>query len=91
MNIVLVNINRTINISDVRIFYFLKRLINFDTFVNMVDEEPCKRINLKENEFGGLIGNFAGQFLRDRVGDGFAGQLIGNIFGGGDNRQSGQG
>ncbi|KHN79985.1 hypothetical protein Tcan_07119 [Toxocara canis] len=49
------------------------------------EEDQCVAVKVRENEFSGLIGNLAGNLIRDKVGGG-AGQLLGgladNVFGG---------
>ncbi|RCN39845.1 calpain family cysteine protease, partial [Ancylostoma caninum] len=53
---------------------------------NMGDDEVMQKIEVKGDEFSGLIGNIAGNLIRDKVGgpggDILAG-LAGNVFGGG--------
>ncbi|KAK5980809.1 hypothetical protein GCK32_017230, partial [Trichostrongylus colubriformis] len=53
---------------------------------NMGDDEVMKKVVVKEDEFSGLIGNIAGNLIRDRVGgpggDILAG-LADNVLGGG--------
>lgn len=48
----------------------------------MVEEEELKRINVGKDEFGGLIGGLAGNFIESQVGGG-AGQIIGGLLRGG--------
>ncbi|VDM45113.1 unnamed protein product [Toxocara canis] len=43
------------------------------------------KVKVRENEFSGLIGNLAGNLIRDKVGGGagqFLGGLADNVFGG---------
>ncbi|EYC15167.1 hypothetical protein Y032_0038g3665 [Ancylostoma ceylanicum] len=53
---------------------------------NMGDDEVMQKIEVKGDEFSGLIGNIAGNLIRDKVGgpggDILAG-LAGNVLGGG--------
>uniref|UniRef100_A0A0M3HM86 Uncharacterized protein n=1 Tax=Ascaris lumbricoides TaxID=6252 RepID=A0A0M3HM86_ASCLU len=52
------------------------------------------QVKLKEDEFSGLIGNLAGDLLRNKVGGGagqFLGGLADDILGGGGGRVGGEG
>ena len=47
---------------------------------NMGDiEEPIQKVELKQDEFNGLIGNIAGNLLRDGLGGGSGGNLLGGL------------
>uniref|UniRef100_A0AC34QS88 Uncharacterized protein n=1 Tax=Panagrolaimus sp. JU765 TaxID=591449 RepID=A0AC34QS88_9BILA len=57
-------------------------------------EEPVKKVELKPDEFNGLIGNIAGNLIRDKIGGGagdILGGLAGNFIGGGGNQGGGGG
>jgi hypothetical protein len=56
-------------------------LKKFNLFIKVRDFQ----IEVRENEFGGLIGNIAGNLIKDRAGD-LIGGLIGGGGGGGGNR-----
>ena len=61
---------------------------------NIVEEEfVC--IHVENDEFSGLIGNFASDFLRNKIG-GTAGNVVGDVAarvldGGGDGNRNGKG
>lgn len=58
-------------------------------------EEPITKVEIKNDEFNGLIGNIAGNLIRDKMGGGAAGDILGglagNFLGGGGGGQRGGG
>lgn len=50
----------------------------------MADEEKVDKVTVSQDEYAGLIGGLAGQFLQDKIG-GVGGQLIGDLVRGGSN------
>lgn len=48
----------------------------------MIEEEEIPKVTLGKDEFGGLLGNLAGNFLQDKIGGG-AGEIIGGLLRGG--------
>uniref|UniRef100_A0AC34F2B4 Calpain catalytic domain-containing protein n=1 Tax=Panagrolaimus sp. ES5 TaxID=591445 RepID=A0AC34F2B4_9BILA len=58
-------------------------------------EDEIKKVTLKEDEFNGLIGNIAGNMIKEKMGGGAAGDILsglaGKFLGGGDGGNSGGG
>uniref|UniRef100_A0A0N5AK25 Calpain catalytic domain-containing protein n=1 Tax=Syphacia muris TaxID=451379 RepID=A0A0N5AK25_9BILA len=51
----------------------------------MAEEEQVQKVNVSQDEFSGLLGGLAGQFLENQIG-GDAGHLIGSLVRGGSDR-----
>lgn len=52
---------------------------------DMAEEEQVQKVNVSQDEFSGLLGGLAGQFLENQIG-GDAGHLIGSLVRGGSDR-----
>lgn len=54
------------------------------------EEEKIEKVTVSQDEYSGLIGDIAGQFLQDKIG-GAGGQIIGNLVRGGADSRGGSG